>query len=85
MLDDEFCLADHLFSLQIHFATRSAIEWLKSTEARLPNSRARAMVESGRKSIQDMDPDQLARVVFAALVIGGKTLQLYLNSFEEYE
>ena len=51
MLDDEFCLADHLFSLQIHFATRSAIEWLKSEEARSPNSRARAMVESGRKSI----------------------------------
>ena len=85
MEDDEFCLADHLFSLEKHFATRSAIEWLKSQEARKPDSRTRAMVESGRKSIQDMTPDQLARVVFAAIIIGGKTLRLYLNSFEEYE
>jgi hypothetical protein len=31
----------------------------------------------------DFEPDQLARVVFAAIVIGGKTLTIYLNSFEE--
>ena len=74
MQDDEFCLADHLFNLEKHFGTQSAIEYFKSEEARAQYSRTRAMVESGRKSIQDMSPDQLARVVFAAIVIGGKTL-----------
>ena len=74
MKDDEFCQAEHLFNLEQHFGTQSAVEYFKSEEAREQYSRTRAMVESGRKSIQDMSPDQLARVVFAAIVIGGKTL-----------
>ena len=74
MKDDEFCQAEHLFILEKHFGTQSAVEYFKSEEAREQYSRTRAMVESGRKSIQDMTPDQLARVVFAAIVIGGKTL-----------
>ena len=74
MQEDEFCLVDHLFNLEKHFGTQSAIKYFKSEEARAQCSRTRAMVEAGRKSIQDMSPDQLARVVFAAIVIGGKTL-----------
>ena len=74
MQDDEFCLTDHLFNLEKHFGTQSAIKYFKSEEVRSQCNRTRAMVESGRKSIQDMSPDQLARVVFAAIVIGGKTL-----------
>lgn len=89
--DDEFmrqeveCQLEHLYNLEKDFGTRSAIDHFRSDEARQPDSTARAMVESGRRYVKLFKPEQLARVVFAAIVIGGKTLTLYLNSFEELQ
>jgi hypothetical protein len=83
MRQDEFHMLTHLYNLEERFGTLSAVDYFKSEEARQSDSKARDMVESGRKSVMDFEPDQLARVVFAAIVIGGKTLHIYLNSFEE--
>jgi hypothetical protein len=85
MRQEEECQLEHLYNLEKDFGTLSAIDYFRSDDARQPDSTARAMVESGRRYIKHFKPEVLARVVFAAIVIGGKTLTIYLNSFEELQ
>ena len=68
------------------FETKSAFEFFKSAAARAPNSQARVLIENGRSWIQEMLEVELARLLFAALALGGTTLSKYLkwnNGFTE--
>ena len=79
MKEDPLCMHACLLELVEHFDSPSAIEFFRSADARAQNSIARALLESGRDWVHQLKEDDLARVLFIAIVIGGDTLHKYLK------
>ena len=77
MSQDASTLYFNLNQLVDHFETPSAVEYFKSEEARKQDSKARLLIESGRDWILDMKDVVTAKVLFAAILLGGKTLLVY--------
>ena len=69
-----------LLELVEHFDSPGAIKFFRSADARAPNSIARALLESGREWVHQLKEDDLTKVLFAAIVIGGDTLHMYLKA-----
>ena len=82
---DECGLLVALIDLVEHFGTPSAVNFFKSTEARKEGSKARKLVESGREWIKERPEEEQARIVFAAILLGGKTLTLFTNALQDPE
>ena len=85
MSQDICSLYDHLTTLVKHFETPSAVTFFRSTEAKQNQSKARNMVESGVRFANQMQEDNLARVIFAAIIIGGSTLTKFINVVKEID
>ena len=83
MSQDPLCMYDHLGELVKHFESPSAVKFFRSTDARSENSKPRALLESGRDWANQMKEDELARVLFASIIIGGGTLHKYLKVMED--
>ena len=73
---------DHLYNLQEYFETPSALKFFRSNEARKEPSKARSLVESGLGWAKEMPEESLARILYAAIVLGGSTLKVYLRAME---
>lgn len=65
---------DAFITLLDHFPTQSALKFFRSTEVRENKSTGRLIVESGRRWAKELKEDQLAKVLFAAIAIGGSSL-----------
>jgi len=83
-IDDELkknplCMHACLLELVEHFESLSAIKLFRSTDARAKDSMARALLESGRDWAHQLNEFDLARVLFASIIIGAGTLHKYLN------
>ena len=85
MSQDVCALYDHLTILVKHFETPSAVTFFKSTEAKQKPSRARDMVESGVRFANQIPEENLARVIFAAILLGGSTLTKFINVVKEID
>ena len=85
MSQDTLCMYDHLVELCKHFETPSAVQFFRSPGARESQSRARNLVEAGRGWIRELKEEDAARVLFAAIVLGGATLSHYLKAMEGIE
>ena len=85
MSQDECALYDHLSSLVEHFETPSAVNFFKSTEAKQKPIRARDMVESGVRFANQIQEENLARGIFAAILLGGSTLTKFINVVKEID
>ena len=83
MSQDPLCLYDHLGELVEHFESLSAVQFFRSTNARSENSKPRTLLESGRDWAHQMKEENLAKVIFASIIIGGNTLNKYLNVMED--
>ena len=83
MKQDPLCLYDRLIELVEHFESPSAVQFFRSTDARSEKSKQRALLESGRDWAKQLKEDDLARVIFASIVIGGGTLRKYLNVMDD--
>lgn len=66
---------DHCRQLLNHFDSPSAVAYLKSGEARNPKSKARTLIESARDWITQLKSVDCARILFAAIMLGGTTLK----------
>lgn len=51
--------------------------YLQSDEAREKDSRIRRVVESGLVGLRDLKNEQIAKLVFAAILISGSTLEMF--------
>jgi hypothetical protein len=51
--------------------------YLQSPEARNENSRVRQVIESGEHFMMNNDADAISGVLFASIMLAGKTLTLY--------
>ena len=85
MSQDICSLYDHLSNLVMHFETPSAVTFFRSTEAKQKPSRARDTVESGVRFANQIQEENLARVIFAAILLGGSTLIKFLNVVKEID
>ena len=85
MSQDICSLYDHLTTLVMHFETPSAVTFFRSTEAKQKPSRARDMVESGVRFANQIPEDNLARVIFAAILLGESTLSKFINVVKEID
>ena len=85
MSQDLCSLYDHLTNLVMHFETPSAVTFFRSTEAKQKPSRARDMVESGVRFANQIQEDNLARVIFVAILLGGSTLSKFINVVKEID
>ena len=74
---------DHLCELQKYFETPSALKFLKSNDSRKQNSKARSLVESGLAWAKEMKEEDLSCVIYAAIILGGTTLDIYLKVMED--
>ena len=83
MSQEVLCMYDHLCELLKYFETPSALKFLKSNEARKENSKARSLVESGLGWAKEMKEEDLAIVIYAAIILGGTTLAIYLKVMED--
>ncbi len=83
MSQDPLCMYDHLNELVKHFEAPSAVKFFRSTNARLEKSKPHLLLESGRDWANQMKEDDLARVLFASIIIGGGTLHKYLRVMED--
>ena len=59
--------------------------FFRSTDARKDSSKARALIESARHWNKEMPEQNFARVLYAAIILGGSTLTLYINSVMELD
>ena len=85
MSQDPFEMYMHLLQLVEHFDAPTAMDFFKSEEARVQSSKARALVESAHGWIGELSEVNLARVLFAAVGLGGSTLTLYAKWAEGLE
>ena len=85
MSQDTLCMYDHLVELCQDFETPSAVQFFRSPGARESQSRARNLVEAGQGWIRELKEEDAARVLFAAIVLGGATLSHYLKAMEGIE
>ena len=85
MSQDVCSLYDPLTTLVKHFETPSAVTFFRSTEAKQKPSRARDMVESGVRFANQIQEENLARVIFAAILLGGSTLTKFINVVKEID
>ena len=74
MKKDSLCLYDHLIELLEDFESPSAIKYFQSKDARASKSLARDLLESGQGWAHQLKEDNLARVLFASIIIGGQDL-----------
>lgn len=81
-LDDEFMVYSCLLDLCGHFDNPSAVDFFKSEAARKQNTQARILIESASDWTDEMKEDELAKVLFAALVLGGDTLSKFRDAFK---
>jgi hypothetical protein len=51
--------------------------YLQSPEARKEDSRIRRVIESGEHFMMNNEPDAISGVLFASIMLAGKTLTLY--------
>ena len=77
MSQNDVSLYFMLDTLSEHFDKPNTVAFFRSEEARAVTSKARRMVEAGRPWSEEMNEDTLAKVIFAAIIIGGKTLEAY--------
>ena len=73
-----------LLDLYEDFDTPSAVAYFKSMEDQQDESNARLLIESARDWTGEMKEDQIAKVLFAALLIGGKTLSKFDRPFKNW-
>ncbi len=85
MSQDPCSLYDHLTTLVKHFESPSAVTFFRSTEAKQKPSRACDMVESGVRFANQITEDNLARVIFAAILLGGSTLTKFLTVIKDID
>ncbi len=71
MSQDPVQLYVHLMELVDYFDTSSALKFFKSEEARAQNSKARALVGNGAEWAAELSEHQLAKLLFAAIALGG--------------
>ena len=83
--DDESLMYAVLLELYPYFSTPKAVAHFKSAEAQTNNSDTRKIVESARDWTGEMSEDHVAKVFFAALLLGGKTLRKLRFSIEYFE
>ena len=65
---------DSLIILLDHFPSQSAVRFFRSSDMRQSKSQGRLLIESARRWAKELKEDQLAKVLFAAIIIGGSTL-----------
>ena len=85
MLTDECCLYDHLMELVPHFESASALAYFRSPQAREASSTPRNLINCGRGWVMELTEVDLARVLFAAIALGGSTLALYRDCLGNVE
>jgi hypothetical protein len=85
MSQDPLNMYTHLLELVEHLDSSSAMEFFKSEGAREPSSKARALIESGQDWVREFSEVDLAKVLFAALGLGGSTLRCYSKWASELE
>ena len=55
----------------------SAQTYLRSEEALKSDSSIRRVIESGLERLAALEPGQIAKIIFAALLLSGSTFELY--------
>ena len=65
------------------FEQESVVSYLRSEEAQKSDSLARGLIESSKEFFGNLMEDNPARVLFAALSLGGRTLILLKDSIKD--
>ena len=85
MSQDNFFWFSHLTTFLPDLESSSAAEYFASEAALESGSTARALVESGRTMLHNLDADDVGKILFAAVLLGGTTLSTYLKVMTEFK
>ena len=74
---DEMTLSVALITIVNDIDSASAQTYLRSEEALKSDSSIRKMIESGLIGLADLEPGQIASIIFASLLLSDSTFELY--------
>ena len=83
MSQDDLAMYFHLHNLVEYFGDFSAVSFFRSDLSRNQGSKARQIVESGSAWLTEMKEEEVAGVLFVAILLGEKTLLQYVRALKD--